>query len=70
MDMNKKIINNREKRMKELLRKKELFEKAIEKSNKTIFKPFRKVPKVYPIKSKKALNIKDKNDENEEFLLY
>lgn len=34
MDMNKKIINNREKRMKELLRKKELFEKAIEKSNK------------------------------------
>ena len=70
MDMNKKIINNREKRMKELLRKKELFEKAIEKSNKTIFKPFRKVPKVYPMKSKKALNIKDKNDENEEFLLY
>ena len=70
MDMDKKIINNREKRMKELLRKKELFEKAIEKSNKTIFKPFRKVPKVYPMKSKKALNIKDKNDENEEFLLY
>ena len=70
MDMNKKIINNREKRMKELLRKKELFEKAIEKSNKIIFKPFRKVPKIYPMKSKKALNIKDKNDENEEFLLY
>jgi hypothetical protein len=70
MDMNKKIINNKEKRMKELLRKKELFEKAIEKSNKIIFKPFRKVPKIYPMKSKKALNIKDKNDENEEFLLY
>ena len=70
MDMNKKIINNREKRMKELLRKKELFEKAIEKSIKIIFKPFRKVPKIYPMKSKKALNIKDKNDENEEFLLY
>ena len=45
MDTAKKIINNREKRNKELLRKQQIYNRAIEKSNKIIFRSFRKVPK-------------------------
>ena len=36
MDTAKKLINNREKRSKDLLRKQEIYEKAIKKSNKII----------------------------------
>jgi len=70
MDTAKKIINNREKRNKELLRKQQIYNRAIEKSNKIIFRSFRKVPKNYPFNLKKKLNIDNNNDENEELLLY
>ena len=70
MDTAKKIINNREKRFRELLRKQQIYNKSIEKSNKIIFRSFRKVPKNYPFNLKKKLNIDNNNNEDEELLLY
>ena len=70
MDTAKKIINNREKRNKDLLRKQEIYEKAIKKSNKIVFKIFRQAPRNYPFKIKENKNIRDKENEDEEFLFY
>jgi len=70
MDTAKKIINNREKRNKDLLRKQEIYEKAIKKSNKIVFKIFRQAPRNYPFKIKANNNIRDKENEDEEFLFY
>ena len=70
MDTAKKIINNREKRNKDLLRKQEIYEKAIKKSNKIVFKIFRQAPRNYPFKIKENENIRDKENEDEEFLFY
>ena len=70
MDTAKKIINNREKRNKDLLRKQEIYEKAIKKSNKIVFKIFRQAPRNYPFKIKANKNIRDKENEDEEFLFY
>ena len=70
MDMIKRVNNNREKRNKELLRKQQIYNKAIEKSNKIIFRTFRKVENHFPIHKKIKLNINNENDENEELLLY
>ena len=66
----KKIINNKEKRNKDLLRKQEIYEKAIKKSNKIVFKIFRQAPRNYPFKIKENKNIRDKENEDEEFLFY
>ena len=70
MDTAKKIINNRKKRNKDLLRKQEIYEKAIKKSNKIVFKIFRQAPRNYPFKIKANNNIRDKENEDEEFLFY
>jgi len=70
MDTAKKIINNREKRSKDLLRKQEIYEKAIKKSNKIIFKTFRQAPRNYPLKIKGNKIISDKENEDEEFLFF
>ena len=70
MDTARKLINNREKRNKDLLRKQQIYEKVIKKSNKIIFKPFRKTPINYQFKFKGNKNIKDNNNEDEELLLY
>ena len=66
----KKIINNREKRNRDLLRKQQIFQKAIEKNNRIIFKSFRKVPFKYPPKIKTHLLTKDNDNEDEDFILY
>ena len=66
----KKIINNREKRNRDLLRKQQIFQKAIEKNNRIIFKSFRKVPFKYPPNIKTHLLTKDNDNEDEDFILY
>ena len=70
MDMIKRVNNNREKRKKEILLKQQIYNKAIEKSNKIIFKPLRKVSYNYPMHKKNKLNINNKGQENEDLLLY
>ena len=70
MDMAKKIINNREKRNKEFMLKQQMYENMIKKSNRIIFKPFRKVSMNYQFYFKNGKNINDKKNEDEEFLFY
>lgn len=70
MDTAKKIINNREKRTKDILRKEKIYEQAIQKSNKIIFRSFRKIPRNYPCKIQKRLNTDFDNNEDEKWFLY
>ena len=70
MDMIKRVNNNKEKRSKEILRKQEIYNKAIEKSNKIIFRTYRKVANNYPFEARNKNNINNKNDENEELLMF
>ena len=70
MDNAKKMINSKEKRNLELLEKKKLYEKTIEKSNRIIFKSFRKIPRNIPYKIKKKSKFLDNVHEIEDLLLY
>jgi len=70
MDMYKKIINNREKKNREIMLKQQMYDNMIKKSNKIIFKPFKKVPMDYQFIFKNGKNKNTKKDEDEEFLFY
>lgn len=71
MDNTKKIMNNRAKKMEELLRRKKINEDAIRKWNKIIFMPYKKVPQKYHIiRNKKEMLILKKENEMENLLLY
>jgi hypothetical protein len=70
MDMIKRVNNNKEKRNKELLRKQEIYNKTIQKSNKIIFRTFRKVVNNYPFEVRNKIIINKNNDENEELLTF
>ena len=70
MDMIKRVNNNREKRNKEIMRKQQIYNRAIEKSNKIIFKPLRKVSNDYPVHIRNKKNINNIEIENEDLLKY
>ena len=70
MDMIKRVNNNREKRNKEIMRKQQIYNRAIEKSNKIIFKPLRKVSNDYPVHIRNKKKINNIEIENEDLLKY
>ena len=70
MDMIKRVNNNREKRNKEIMRKQQIYNRSIEKSNKIIFKPLRKVSNDYPVHIRNKKNINNIEIENEDLLKY
>ena len=70
MDMIKRVNNNREKRNKEIMRKQQIYNRSIEKSNKIIFKPLRKVSNDYPIHIRNKKKINNIEIENEDLLKY
>ena len=70
MDMIKRVNNNREKRNKEIMRKQQIYNRAIEKSNKIIFKPLRKVSNDYRVHIRNKKNINNIEIENEDLLKY
>ena len=70
MDIIKRVNNNREKRNKEIMRKQQIYNRAIEKSNKIIFKPLRKVSNDYPVHIRNKKNINNIEIENEDLLKY
>ena len=70
MDAAKKMINSREKRNIDILRKQQMYEKITEKSNRIIFRPFRNASLHYPPKHKNYLTKNVQNNDDEDFILY
>ena len=52
------------------MRKQQIYNRAIEKSNKIIFKPLRKVSNDYPVHIRNKKNINNIEIENEDLLKY